>query len=83
MTSELQQALDSLGRAVAVRQQIVGPSAPKLTDEEIRRVASVWKGYARQRLATLPFCSVRREYDEWACACGRRWPIGEPDPHGK
>lgn len=27
-----------------------------------------------------PTHSIRREGDEMACSCGRRWPIGEDHP---
>ena len=31
---------------------------------------------------TYPPCQMRREGDEFACSCGRRWGIDEDDPHG-
>lgn len=46
----------------------------------VRVDAQTLQPYLQEAMRVLGGCKDRREGDEMACSCGKRWPIGEDHP---
>ncbi len=82
--TELEQALESLGRAVdqaALTVALVGNAG---SDDSWTRdkIVGINTDAPPQSDPPIPPClTAQRQGDEWACRCGLRWAIGEQRPH--
>lgn len=80
-------APDPLERLLQLAERIkpVGPSSDlilEMKDQAARiRLAHYREQHPEIAAAWNGPCHTRRENDEYACSCGRRWPVEEGEDH--